>query len=137
EVFQFLAGFEVGDLLRRHFHFRTRLRISSRATATLPGAEAAETADLDFVVRLESSDDALENGLDHRLGLFSRQLRDPRDLFDEVRLGHRVIFIFTLSRNFFHRLRASSPDLNHHLMWAIALGACAARILGYHQLTAG
>ncbi len=32
------------------------------------------------------------------------------DLFDEVRLGHRMFFVFVLSRSFCHRMRASSRD---------------------------
>ena len=52
-IFQFLAGFEVGNPLGRHFHLCARLRIAARAAAPLPRAEAPESANLDFVIRLQ------------------------------------------------------------------------------------
>src|SRR6266478_6321020 len=48
KILQFLAGFEEGDFLRRHFDLFAGLRIASNAPAAMPGAEAAKAADLDL-----------------------------------------------------------------------------------------
>ncbi len=49
QVLQFLAGLEIGNALGWHFHARAGLRIASHARLALPGAETAESADLDLV----------------------------------------------------------------------------------------
>src|ERR1700761_3251779 len=52
EILQFLAWLEEGNLLCRHFHLFAGLRISSHAPAALPCAEAAKSANFDFVALL-------------------------------------------------------------------------------------
>src|SRR6266849_2363464 len=67
EVLQLFAGLEVGNLLRGHFDFFSRLRIAPDTPAALPRAETAEAANLDFFSLLQSTDDAVENRFDDGL----------------------------------------------------------------------
>src|SRR5271168_1805303 len=94
EILELFARFEERNFLRGNFHFRSRFRIAPRATAAFARAETAETTNLDFVIGLQSANDALENCLDDRLGFFARQFGDAGDLFYEVSLRHRMIFFY-------------------------------------------
>src|SRR5580693_3380094 len=105
EVLEFFTGLKERDFLWRDFHFRPRLGITAGAAPAFARAKAAEAADLDLIVGLESRNNALENRLDDRFGFFSRQFGDAGDLFHEVSLRHRMIFVFTLSRSLWHRMR--------------------------------
>src|SRR5207245_9907831 len=67
KVRQLFAGFEVGNLLRGHFDFFSRLRIAPDTPAALSRAETAEAANLDFFSFLQSADDAVENRFDDGL----------------------------------------------------------------------
>src|SRR3954469_18691871 len=49
ELFEFLAGLEVRDLLRRHVHLVARLRVAALARFALAQAEAAEAPQLDLL----------------------------------------------------------------------------------------
>src|SRR5689334_2710787 len=86
KILKFLAGLEEGNFLRRNFDLFAGLGITAGAAAAFPGAEAAEAANLDLVAFLEGFDDAVENGLDDRLGLLAREFGDAQNLFDEVGL---------------------------------------------------
>jgi hypothetical protein len=65
--------------------------------------KASKASDFDFIVGLQRRDDAVEYRFDDGFGLFSRQLRNPRHLFDELCLRHRMFFVFVDSRSFCHR----------------------------------
>src|ERR1700722_10783186 len=105
EVLEFFAGLKERNFLRRDFHFRAGLGVTAGAAAAFARAEAAKAADLDLIVGLESGNNALKNRFYHRFGFFARQFGDAGDLFDEVGLRHRMIFVFTLSRSLWHRMR--------------------------------
>src|SRR5581483_3294414 len=64
------------------------LRVAPHARVALADAEAAEAAQLDLLARLERLDDALEDGVDHDLGLLLREAGLLRDLLHELGLGH-------------------------------------------------
>src|SRR5215469_6997618 len=82
EVLEFLAGFEEGNLLRRHLDLFAGLGVPSHAPAALAGAETAEAADFDFVAFLESIDNALKNSFHYGLRFLARKLRNAEDLLD-------------------------------------------------------
>src|SRR6185437_2033800 len=86
EILEFLAGLEEGNLLWRDFDLFAGLGIAAGAATAFARAEAAEAANLDLVAFLERFDDAVENGLDDRLGLLAREFGDAQNLFDEVGL---------------------------------------------------
>src|SRR5579883_1422217 len=90
DVFQFLAGLEIRNLLGRDFHASARLGISPDARLTLTSAETAESTDLDFVSRAQGTDDAVEDSLHDDLGLLPGHLHDAGDFFNQVGLRHRI-----------------------------------------------
>src|ERR1043166_3079459 len=92
QVFQFLARLEIRDALGGNFYAGSRLRIASHARLPLAGAEAAETADLDFIPATQSADDAVEDRLDNYLGILARHLHNSGDFLDQFRLGHVIGF---------------------------------------------
>jgi hypothetical protein len=88
QVFQFLAGLEVGDALRRHVHLVAGFRIPSLAGLTAPEPEAAKPPKLDLVAAMERVHDGLEHGVDDDLGVLLRQVGDPGDFLDEFGFCH-------------------------------------------------
>src|SRR4026209_2046458 len=91
QVFELLARLEIGDLLRRHVHLLSRLGIAPLARAPLPDTEAPEAAQLDLLVLVQSLDDRVEHRLDDDLGVLLGQLRDPRELLQQLRLRHGAL----------------------------------------------
>src|SRR5579864_806580 len=87
-VLKFFAGFEVRNLFGGHFHARSGFRIAADARLPLPGAKAAESADLDLVTAAQGLYDTVEDGFDDDLGLFAGHFHYARDLFNQIRLGH-------------------------------------------------
>src|ERR1700722_20671955 len=98
EVLEFFTGLKERNFLRRDFHFRARLGVTASAAAAFARAEAAEAADLDLIVGLESRNNALENRLDDRFGFFARQFGDAGVLFVAVSLGRCMFFFFSFFR---------------------------------------
>src|SRR3972149_6471972 len=88
QLLQFLAGLEEGDALRGDLDLGAGLGVASQAPAALAGAEAAEAADFDLVVALQGLDDAVEDGLDHRLRVFAGGGDSAGDFLDQLGLGH-------------------------------------------------
>src|SRR5260370_18166756 len=95
EVLQFFAGFEEGNFLGGHIHFRPGLRIAADSSAAFARAEAAESADLNFLALLQGANDAIENRFDDGLRLLAGKFRDAQNFLDQVGLrecgllGHR------------------------------------------------
>src|SRR5688572_2184175 len=88
EILQLLARLEVRHLLRRHIDLVAGLRVAALPRLALPQAETAEPSQLDLLAAVQRVDDALEDGIDDDLGVLLREVRDARDLLDELRLGH-------------------------------------------------
>src|ERR1700722_2624042 len=109
-IFQFFAGLKVRNFFWRDFDLRAGLGIASGATTSLAGTEAAKTANFDFVVGLQGSDDAFENRFNHRFGFLAGQFGDARDLFDEFRFRHGVFLDSVLSGSVCHGVRVSSYE---------------------------
>src|SRR5260370_26101701 len=86
EVLQFFAGFEEGNFLGGHIHFRPGLRISADSSAAFARAEAAESAGLNFLALLQGTNDAIEKRFDDGLPLLSGKVPDGEDFLDHVRL---------------------------------------------------
>src|SRR5215467_7693090 len=86
---QFLAGFEVRDVLLRHLHSLARLGIASRTRRPVVESEAAEAANLDAFSLGQALRHGVENHLDRKLGIFGHQLRElRRQAVDQLRFGH-------------------------------------------------
>jgi hypothetical protein len=49
EVLQFFAGFEEGNFFRRNLYLGAGFRIAANSPSAFPRAEAAESADFDFL----------------------------------------------------------------------------------------
>src|SRR6266849_6294781 len=58
KILEFFARFEVGNALRWDFHPRSCLWVAPDARLPLPGAEAAESPNFDFVPRPQGPHDA-------------------------------------------------------------------------------
>src|SRR5215469_718237 len=86
KIFQFLAGFEVRNFLRGHFHFFSGLRIASHASTPLAGAETTESANFDFFAFLQSANDAVKYGLDNRFRFLAWKFRHVQNFLDQVGL---------------------------------------------------
>src|SRR3984893_16045525 len=85
--FSSLLGLKKGIFFAGTSTFSPVLGVAPHSAATLPSAKAAKAADLNFFPFLQCADDALENSLDNRLGLFAREFGYPQNLFNEVSLG--------------------------------------------------
>src|SRR5262249_54238269 len=92
QLLQLAARLEVGDALGRHRDRLSGLRVPALARVPLADAEAAEAAELDLLAPLERVHDALEEDVDDGLRVLAREVRDARDLVDQLRLGHRAFF---------------------------------------------
>src|SRR5450759_4630065 len=57
---KFLARFEEGNLLRRHFDSGSSSWIASDACSSLASVEASETADFNLIARSQGTDDAVK-----------------------------------------------------------------------------
>src|SRR5688500_9117776 len=88
EILQFLAGLEVGHLLRRHVHLVARLRVAPLARLALAQAEAPEPAQLDLLTAVQRLDDALEYRVDDDFGVLLREIGDAGHCLHELRLRH-------------------------------------------------
>src|SRR5258708_38598744 len=88
QYLQFLAGLEVRHLLRRHVHLVARLWIAPLARLPATQPEAAEPAQLDLLAAVQRVDDALEHCVDDDFRMLLREVRNPRDFLDELRLRH-------------------------------------------------
>src|ERR1019366_1209961 len=67
-ILQLLAGFEVRDLLRRHFHPRARLRISPDPRLPLARAKTTESTNFDLVGVSQRANNTAEDRLDDDFG---------------------------------------------------------------------
>src|SRR5579864_3403154 len=76
QVFQFLAGLEIGDPFGRNLDARTGLRISPHAWLSLPGAKTPKSPDFDFVPRPQGSNDAVEDSFYDHLGILTGHFHD-------------------------------------------------------------
>src|SRR5579859_6204893 len=74
-ILKFFAGFEIGDLLGRHFHARAGFGIAAYARLALPRAKTAKAADLNLVARPQGADNAVKNRFHDDFTVFARQLR--------------------------------------------------------------
>src|SRR6516165_11103243 len=70
QVLQLFTGLEERDLLGGNLHPITGLRVASHARLALTGAEAAKTANLDFVAYSQGTHDAVENRLHDDFAVF-------------------------------------------------------------------
>ena len=96
EIAQFFAGLKERDALRRHIDTRARFGITPDTRLSLTRAEAAESADLDFVTFVKAVDDAVEDGFHDGFGILAGHLDNFRHFFDELSLGHILsLFICT------------------------------------------
>src|SRR5678816_1681485 len=88
QFLEFLAGLEVGNLLRRHIHLVAGLRITSLARLALPQPKTAEPAQLDLLAAVQGFDDAPEHRVDDDFRVLLGEIRHARHFLDEFRLGH-------------------------------------------------
>src|SRR5581483_3825933 len=115
QVLQFLAGLEIRNALRRHFHARAGLRIASHARLALTRAKTAETPDFNLVAGTQRANNAVEDRLHNDLGILAGHFHYARDFLDQFSLRHFVSL--TVARDlaalaspsrihdFFHRQR--------------------------------
>src|ERR1700739_355843 len=89
KILEFFARLKERNFLRRHVHFLPGLRIAPDAATALPGAEAAEPANLDFVALLQRVNDALENRFHDRFRLLPWKLGHPEHFLDQIGLRER------------------------------------------------
>src|SRR5687768_15718567 len=89
ELAQPLADLEEGNALLRNVHAGAGLGIAALARVAVTDAEAAEATQLDLVALGEGIGDVVEDRVDDRLGFLLGQIRQLRDLVDQIRFGHR------------------------------------------------
>src|SRR5579862_5523391 len=83
------AGRELRDARGRDVHLLARVaRIHAGASGALLARELPETGERDVPPALERVGDRFEEGVDRLARVTSRQLTPPRDLVDELLLGH-------------------------------------------------
>src|SRR6478735_32861 len=86
---QFLAGFEMRNILRRHLHFLTGLGIASGARGPIIQSEASEASDLDALPFGQAFRHRIEDHLYRQFGVLSDELWVARrELRDQLRLRH-------------------------------------------------
>jgi CubicO group peptidase (beta-lactamase class C family) len=90
QILQFLAGLEERDLLGRHFHALTGLRVAADARLALAGAEAAKAANLDLVAGAQGAHHAVKDRFHDHFAVFPRKLRQTRDFVDQICFGHNA-----------------------------------------------
>src|SRR5215469_11657507 len=86
KIFQFLAGLEIRNLFRGHFHFFSGLGVTPNTSAALACAEAAEATNFDFFAFLQSTNDAVKYGLDNRFRFLAGKFRHVQNFLDQVGL---------------------------------------------------
>src|SRR5689334_11086825 len=86
KILQFLAGLEIRNLLRLHFHFFSGLWIAPYASPALAGAKAAKASNFDFFALLQSGDDVVKYGFDNRFRFLARKLRHVQNFLDQIGL---------------------------------------------------
>src|SRR6266849_3890991 len=89
ELAQPLADLEERNPFLGHVDVRPRLGIATLAGVPVPDPETAKAPQLDLVTLGEGLGDVVEDGIDDRLGLFLREVRDFRDFVDQLGFGHR------------------------------------------------
>ena len=88
QVFQFLAGLEVWDLLGWNFNPRPRFGVAAHARAALARAEAAKAANLNLVTGPQGADYAVKDGFHNDLAVLARQFGKAGDFFNQIGFGH-------------------------------------------------
>src|SRR5208282_2574043 len=71
QVFQFLAGLEERNLLRRNFDAVPRFRIPAHARLALARAEAAKTTDFDLVAHAQRAHHAVKDRIQNYFAVFA------------------------------------------------------------------
>ena len=87
-VLQLLAGLEERNLLGGNFDAVAGLGVASHARLALPGAEAAEAADLNLVARAQRAHHALKDCFDNDFAVLAGQFRQAGHFVDQICLGH-------------------------------------------------
>src|SRR5689334_5545521 len=83
------AGRELRDARSRDVDFLARVaRVDARAGGALLARELPEAGERDVPAALQRVGDRFEEGVDRLARVTSRQLTAPRDLVDELLLGH-------------------------------------------------
>src|SRR5579863_6776465 len=98
-VLKFLAGLEERNLLGRDLDAGAGFWIASDARLPLPRAETTEAADFDLIAATQGLHDAVEDRLNDDLGFLASHFHYPRDLFNQIRLGHFSRLLVNLAKN--------------------------------------
>ena len=85
---KFLARFEEGNLLRRHFDSGSSLWIPSDAPSSLACMESSESADFNLVAGSQRTDDAVKYGADDNVGFLPGHLNGVANLVGQIGPGH-------------------------------------------------
>src|SRR5882757_1618709 len=88
QILQLLAGLEERNLFRGDFDFIAGLGITADAGFPLTRAEAAETANFDFVTHAQRANDAVEDGLHDHFAIFACYFGETGNIFDQISLRH-------------------------------------------------
>ena len=88
QLAKFLARFEEGNSLRRHFDSGSGFWIASDARSSLPRVEASESADLDLVPRSQGTDDAVKYGANDDVGFLPGYFNGLVNLSGQIGPGH-------------------------------------------------
>src|SRR5215472_17549530 len=86
KILQFLAGLEIRNFLRGHFHFFSGLGVAPNASTALACAEAAEATNFDFFALLQSGNDAVKYGLDNRFRFLAGKFCHVQNFLDQIGL---------------------------------------------------
>jgi hypothetical protein len=88
QVFQFLAGLEVGSTFGRNFYAGARFRITTDSRLPLASTKASKTPDLDLIASVQGPYHATENRIDNVLRIFPRHLHGATEFLDQSSFGH-------------------------------------------------
>jgi hypothetical protein len=130
---KFLARFEEGNLLRRHFDSGSGFRIAPDARSSLARAETSESADFNLVAGSQGTDDAVKYGANDDVGFLPGHLGGLTNLFNQISPGHLAhprcitkesitLFLGALGASLW--LRPSSSPSGHLAFTSIASQDC-------------
>src|SRR5205823_12248666 len=87
-LLQARAGGEARNLARRDGHRLAGAGVATLARAALGDVELPETGEAHVLTTLQRVLDGRDDGIDRGAGVLLAQAAGPRDLVDELRLGH-------------------------------------------------